>query len=178
MQEAFQFVQAVKRSPIITLKKIVVKRNEFLMRSGMVEQNIYLVEDGALRIFFLSEFEEHTIRFGYKDSIITSLSSFFSGAPSDLYIQAIRKSTIFSISKHDFNTFIHSDPLRLKQYNVLLQALIVQQMEREVDILTYSPLERYNRVMERSPQLFQEIPAKYIASYLRMSPETLSRIRK
>jgi hypothetical protein len=55
---------------------------------------------------------------------------------------------------------------------------VLQQMERERDILTSSPLERYKRVLERSPQLFQEIPNKYIASYLRMTPETLSRIKK
>ena len=51
-------------------------------------------------------------------------------------------------------------------------------MERERDILTSSPLERYNRVLKRSPLLFQEIPNKYIADYLRMTPETLSRIKK
>ena len=60
----------------------------------------------------------------------------------------------------------------------LIENLIVQQLEREIDILTTSPEERYNRVLKRSPKLFQQIPAKYIASYLRMTPETLSRIRK
>ena len=49
-------------------------------------------------------------------------------------------------------------------------------MERELDLLTSSPHERIQRVLKRSPQVFQEIPAKYIASYLRMTPETLSRI--
>lgn len=52
------------------------------------------------------------------------------------------------------------------------------EIEREIDILTFSPAERLNRVQERSPHLFQEIPSKYIAAYLRMTPETLSRIRK
>ena len=60
----------------------------------------------------------------------------------------------------------------------MLGELIYQQMERERDILTSSPLERYKRVLSRSPQLFQEIPNKHIASYLRMTPETLSRLKK
>jgi lipocalin len=55
---------------------------------------------------------------------------------------------------------------------------VYQQIEREKDILTASPRERYLRVLKRSPQLFQEIPDKYIANYLRMSPETLSRMKK
>jgi len=59
-----------------------------------------------------------------------------------------------------------------------LEQLTLQQLEREKDILTSSPLERYKRVLKRSPQLFQEIPNKYIADYLRMTPETLSRIKK
>jgi CRP-like cAMP-binding protein len=65
-----------------------------------------------------------------------------------------------------------------KAWNQLLVELIQQQMEREKDLLTAAPSERYKRVLERSPQLFQEIPTKYIASYLRMTPETLSRIKK
>jgi len=60
----------------------------------------------------------------------------------------------------------------------ILEQLIYQQFEREIDLLTASPVERYKRVLARSPQLFQEIPGKYIASYLRMTPETLSRIKK
>ena len=60
----------------------------------------------------------------------------------------------------------------------ILENLVIQQMEREIDILTNSPKERYLRVLKRSPQLFQEIPNKHIANYLRMSPETLSRLKK
>ena len=60
----------------------------------------------------------------------------------------------------------------------ILEAFVIQQMDRETDLLTKSPEERFKRVLNRSPQLFQEIPHKYIASYLRMSPETLSRIKK
>ncbi|MFT6167816.1 MAG: hypothetical protein ACJAV5_001078 [Vicingaceae bacterium] len=74
--------------------------------------------------------------------------------------------------------FIESSEENTKVWNSMLGDLIFQQMERERDILTASPLNRYKRVLARSPQLFQEIPNKYIASYLRMTPETLSRIKK
>ena len=62
-------------------------------------------------------------------------------------------------------------------WQTVTELLIYEQIEREKDILTQSPLARYQRVLKRSPQLFQEIPNKYIASYLRMTPETLSRIK-
>ena len=74
--------------------------------------------------------------------------------------------------------FMQSSPENSTTWQLMLEQLVLQQMERERDILTVSPLERYKRVLKRSPQLFQEIPHKYIASYLRMTPETLSRIKK
>jgi hypothetical protein len=58
-----------------------------------------------------------------------------------------------------------------------LEDLVVQQLEREKDLLINAPGERFERVLTRSPKLFQEIPNKYIANYLRMSPETLSRLK-
>ena len=73
---------------------------------------------------------------------------------------------------------VKSSEENTKIWHLILGDLIFQQMERERDILTSSPIKRYKRVLSRSPQLFQEIPNKYIASYLRMTPETLSRIKK
>jgi hypothetical protein len=58
-----------------------------------------------------------------------------------------------------------------------LEDLVLQQLEREKDLLINAPAERYERVLKRSPKLFQEVPNKYIANYLRMSPETLSRLK-
>ena len=72
---------------------------------------------------------------------------------------------------------INTSQASMQQYIELLEAMVLQQMDREIDLLTVSPVERLNRVLLRSPHLFQEIPLKYIASYLRMTPETLSRIR-
>lgn len=155
---------------------VVLARNEYLLKEGEVERFAYFIADGALRVFLVSEFEEHTIRFGYKDSIITSLSSFITGKPSEFYLQAIRKTTVYKFPKEQFLEKVHSTESGVREYNAMLQNLVLQQMEREVDLLTHSPAERLKRVMERSPQLFQEIPSKYVASYLRMTPETLSRL--
>ena len=103
---------------------------------------------------------------------------FFNETPSEFYIQAIRQTKVIAIPKIVFKTFVNNSLENLQVYNAILEQLIIQQIEREVDILTHSPIERLKRVQARSPQLFQEIPAKYIAMYLRMTPETLSRIRK
>ncbi|WP_369801343.1 hypothetical protein [Tenacibaculum finnmarkense] len=82
------------------------------------------------------------------------------------------------ISKINYMRFVNSKKEYQDVWNVFLNDFMYQQIEREIDLITYSPQKRFNRIFKRSPKLFQEIPQKYIASYLRMAPETLSRILK
>ncbi len=154
-----------------------IAKGDFLIREGEVERNLYFIENGAVRVFLLTELEEQTIRFGYKGSFINSLSSFIKAAPSEFYIEALRKTTVKIIPKDTLLKIVHEDADSIVQYIALLELLVTQQIEREIDLLTGSPSHRLERVLQRSPNLFQEIPLKYIASYLRMTPETLSRIR-
>ncbi|MCC5928865.1 MAG: Crp/Fnr family transcriptional regulator [Cyclobacteriaceae bacterium] len=158
-------------------KSIVIERNEFLKVKGSIDTNVYYVVSGSLRIYVLDDFDEQIIRFAYKDNIIAALDSFITGRPSELYIQAIKKSVVKVISKNKIDHFLENETNRLFWLK-LLEDLILQQLEREIDILTNSPKARYLRVLKRSPQLFQEIPHKHIANYLRMSAETLSRLKK
>lgn len=169
---------ALLKELLAVSRKQQLAKQEFLVTEGKVDQRIYFIESGAVRVFLQTEYEELTIRFGYRDSFITALSSFINGTPSEFYVQAIRASTVRVITKAQFQELVDTDVRYLKLYNVLLEGLVIQQLEREIDLLTQSPSERLQRVLERSPQVFQEIPSKYIASYLRMTPETLSRIRK
>ena len=158
--------------------RINVGRNEYVKVSGTTDTNLYFVVSGSLRIYVVEEQEEHIIRFGYKNNFIAALDSLISGQASDLYIQALKKSELKVITKATFMSFIESSVENTQIWIAMLGELIFQQLERERDILTTSPLERYKRVFARSPQLFQEIPNKHIALYLRMKPETLSRVKK
>jgi CRP-like cAMP-binding protein len=159
-------------------KDVELSRNEYLTVKGSINTNLYLVLEGSLRMFVIDESEEQVIRFGYRNSLVAALDSFISEKPSDLYIQALKKTTLKCIKKSTLMNFISSSTEYIEIWNFVLENFVLQQMERERDILTSSPQERYNRVLKRSPQLFQEIPSKHIASYLRMTPETLSRIKK
>ena len=159
-------------------REIELGRNDYLKVKGSVDTNVYFVEEGSLRIFVLDEDEEHTIRFAYQDNLVAALDSFVTEQPSDLYIQALKKSRIKMIPKKQFMNLIFSSEESLKLWQGTMQQLVLQQMERERDLLTSSPQERFRRVLTRSPRLFQEIPHRYIASYLRMTPETLSRLKK
>lgn len=177
MNPILNFIEKIDRQNLWD-KELELRRKEFLKVKGSIDTNLYLVISGSLRIYVLDEFEENIIRFGYKNNFIASLDSFITEKPSDLYIQVIKKSKLKVVKKATFMDFVESSEENTRIWYAMLGDLIFQQMERERDILTSSPLERYKRVLARSPQLFQEIPNRYIASYLRMTPETLSRIKK
>ncbi len=158
-------------------REIVYPKGAMILREGETEDHIYYIVSGAVRAIYRSAFEEQTIRFGYEGSIINSLASFLKRAPSELYIEAMRRTVVRSIPREAFYALVAESPDNLRQYADLLESTIVQQLDREIDLLTSAPAERLKRVLSRSPNLFQEVPLKYIASYLRMTPETLSRIR-
>ena len=158
--------------------EIILQRNDFLKPAGTKDTRVFLIHQGSLRMFIADENDEHTIRFGYEGNLVAALDSFFSDKPSSIAIQALRKTKLSFMHKEKFNAFVESDQEARHLWMEILQGLMLQQLEREVDLLTTSPVERYRRVLDRSPRLFQEIPHRYIAAYLRMKPETLSRIQK
>lgn len=159
-------------------EKLTLPRGQQLVSSGQRATDLYWVKSGSLRVYVIENNKEHTIRFGYNGSFITALDSFITGEPTTLWIEAIRKAEVWKVEKPVFNDFIQADKNRLSNWLGLVEMLTYQQFERELDLLSSTPGERYQRVLQRSPKVFQEIPHKYIASYLRMTPETLSRLEK
>ena len=159
-------------------REITLKRGEYLKYEDTVDTNLYLIDEGSLRFFIRDDKDDKTIRFGYGGELVAALDSYISSNPSPLNIQAIRKTKLKVIQKNVFVQLIQNSVELKLAWEQILGVLILECMEREIDILTKSPQERYNRVFSRSPRLFQEIPHKYIASYLNMTPETLSRIKK
>lgn len=171
-------IENIINQHLLPFEEIEVKRHEHLIRYGQIERHLYVVKEGALIAYTQIEAQEFTIRFAYQNSIIASLPAYFTGKPSEIGIQAIRKSKLIRFKKSDFDAFVEKDRESLMQYLKLMKELVASFFEREIDLLTTSPKERLQRLLNRSPQVFQEIPNKYIASYLRMTPETLSRLLK
>ena len=166
----------MKEIVALSTKTITIERNEFVKQAGSVDTNIYFIQSGSVKIYVINDNDEQIIRLGYKGSLIASLDSFFTQKPSIFFIQALKKSVIKVITSAQLNSFLREGNNGLL-WNAILEDLVLQQIEREIDLLTSSPKERFQRVLKRSPQLFQEIPNRYIANYLRMSAETLSRLK-
>ena len=155
---------------------VLLERNELFGHRKLAQTHLYFLESGAIRAFTTVGDNDYTVRLIYKGNLFGYLDAFMSDQPSNMELEVLRKSSIRYISKSDFQSLLEIDSDILKLWIELIQALLVQFMEREIDLLNNDPSERLKKVLERSPEVFQEIPLKYIASYLRMSPETLSRI--
>ncbi len=159
-------------------KRKSLKRNDFLISKGEVEKYLYYISEGTVRIYFPNFEEEICVGFGSPNTLICSFPSFIKGLPSDYYIQAIKKCCVLKISKDQFDYICNQSPAINKCWQIFIQEALLGKIERETEMLTFTPKQRLERILKRSPKLFQNIPKKYIASYLRMSPETLSRIYK
>ncbi len=151
-----------------------LKRNEI----SNLSENIYFVKKGAIKIFTEIEDRQVILEFGYKGLCIFNLPSFFSETHSEYYFEAIRDSELIGISKKNYCDFIESNRVFSNFWRKSIEQLLINFVEREVDILTHSPKLRYQRLLKRKPELFQNIPKKHIANYLGLSAETLSRLSK
>ena len=157
--------------------ELFLSRGETLKLPGSEDSRVFFILEGSLKIYVIESGNEQVVRFGYQGDFITALDGFLRGGPSDFGIDALEKTRLKCMSKSVFEKIIHNSEELRSIWEEIMKQLVLQQMERERDLLTDSPLERYRRVMRRSPHLFHKIPSKYIASYLRMSPETLSRVK-
>ncbi len=173
-----QLLDAMQNAGLEWSVSLELKRGDQLFQEGRTNVPVYLLEKGIVRVIHQNGVELNTVRFAYKGSLFAAMDALITGLPTHYSAEAIKQNVVRSIRKTDFLNFISSDAKHLALWNAILGYVIIGQLERETDLLTISPRERYERVLKRSPQLFQEVPHKYIASYLRMTPETLSRLQK
>jgi len=154
-----------------------VARGQLLQAPFANTSPLFLIESGAAHAFIDTPSGRQTIRLGYPGEQLSVLPGFFSASTSAIGIESIRKCEGLTITKAQLDDFLRSSPALFAGYTMQLEQFACDLVVRELDLLEPSPQLRYEAVLKRSPQLFQHIPLRYIASYLRMSPETLSRIR-
>lgn len=155
----------------------IIRRGEYLIDVGDTKAGLFFVEEGAFQILYPTRDEIFTIRLGYAPDLLAIFPTLLNGQPTEFAFQAIRKSSVRYLPSSIIEKWRKEDPKFNSHWTKALEDLIIQQFEREIDLLTPSPRERYQRILERNPRVFQHIPLKYIAAYLRMTPETLSRLR-
>lgn len=142
-----------------------------------METRGYIVEEGVQRLYFEHDGDEHCLGFAYGHSWSGDYDSFLAQRPGRFQVQAVTDSVLLGIDRNDLMRLYDRIPSMDRWGRLIVEELVQGRATREIELLTLSAEERYRRLMARSPHLLQLVPQKDIASYLRMTPETFSRLR-
>lgn len=159
------------------LKELKFVKNAIITEQGRVEDSIYFVEEGILRLFYEAENRDITLNLGFPNGFISSYSSFLKGAPSDFILQTLSPCTLLQVKKADLEEIYQNTICGNALGRLFSEQQFLYHSQRETDFMTLSPTERYLNLFEKQPELIRQIPLKYLASYIGITPQALSRIR-
>ena len=150
-----------------------------LLTEGQACQTISYVCSGALRAYCLDkDGKESTIMFAMADWWVTDMFCFLNQQPAMMFIETIEDSCMYELSKTNFDLLLQRIPKFEKFFRVLMQNAYTREQLRTIENLTLTAEERYNRFINKYPQVIKQVTQKQIASYLGITPEFLSTIRR
>lgn len=156
-----------------------LRKKQFLLNEGEVCKHISFVNSGCLRQYTIdNKGVEHIIQFAIEDWWVSDLHSFLSGKPATDNIDALENSEVLLLEKSARDELLNSCPKMEKFFRILIEANHVATNQRISDSLSTSAEERYLNFIKTYPKIFEQVPQNQIASYLGITPQSLSRIRK
>ena len=152
-------------------------KGEKILSEGETCQNIYWIVKGLVRQYYYKNNKDLTEYMAVENTIVMSIESLFKEKPSTQIIQALEPTLIYALPKAELEAVaMKSVNIQILFRKILEESLIISQ--QRADMLRFeSAQDRYQKLVKSSPQLVLRAPLVYIASYLQMTPETLSRVR-
>ncbi len=160
--------------------RMEVPAKTILLREGEVSKRAFLIEKGCLRVWFNNKGKDVTFQFFFEDNIVSSGESFSKGIPSYYSIETIEPSILHWIHKDDLTTIMKDINEIPEMKDNMLNAMFERQfhyMRLFISLIRDTPEERYLNLMKENPDIIQRVPQHYIATYLGITPVSLSRIR-
>ena len=161
---------------LCVVKKL--RKHHYLVQAGDVCKNHAFVSKGCLRSYSVDDNGvEHIVKFAIENWWIADRNSLMSGEPATLNVDAIEDSEVVLISKQNYDLICHELPAFNEMVNNLLQSAYGKLQNRVLANISLTACERYENFLQSYPDLALRIPQGMIASYIGISPETLSRVR-
>lgn len=153
------------------------KKKELFLRQGDVCTHLGFIHKGYTRLFYNVDGTEITKDFNTEGYFCGSYASFISRQPSRFNVLAMEPLVVQVISHHDLMYLVEQYPAWQKFLRIAMEQMFISKENREAMFLLSSPEARYNDLLKQHPDWVRRIPLKYLASYLGLAPETLSRVR-
>lgn len=154
-----------------------VNKGTIILHEGEVCQYIYFIDRGLIRQMYTKNGKELTEHIGYEGGIIMCIESLFKQKPSHLSIEALEPSMLYAIPYNDFMYYAHNAFEYCNLIMSILQESLVVSQEKADTLRFETAKERYLRTLQDHPDIIRRAPLHIVASYLQMTPETLSRVR-
>ena len=160
------------------LEVLEIPKNEFLLKEGQISKAFFFNLDGFIRLFYNKDGQEKTAYFFAPGTFISAYESYTKQIPSTLNLQAIESSKVVKVGLETAQNLLHYSPKFAELARIAMESELVSYQKMVANLLTLRPEERYLQLLQDHPALFLRVPQQYIASYIGVSPETLSRIKK
>jgi CRP/FNR family transcriptional regulator, anaerobic regulatory protein len=160
------------------LQTKTVKKKEHFLQEGQICKQIGFIVSGYVRLYYLKDGEEITKDFNFENMFCGSYASFSLQQPSLFNIIAMEDVELITFGRDDLYTLAdrYSSIERMLRKN--MEFMFIRKELREASFLLDDAQERYRKLLEQEPQMIQRVPLKHLASYLGLSAETLSRVRR
>lgn len=155
-----------------------LSRNEFFNKAGRISDRLAFVNQGLLRSFYILKGKETTTFFQLPGYIAVDLKSFVQHTPSIEHIQAVSDSELLVVRRKDLYALYNEDWKWQQVGRMLVEQAYFDMEKRSISLQIESAQDRYEKFLSEFPEVIQKVPLHQIASFLGISPETLSRIRK
>jgi CRP-like cAMP-binding protein len=156
-----------------------INKKEYYITPGTVCKRKAYVNKGCLRDFVIDEHgHERILFFAFEDWWTADIDSYYSGKIGTNYVQALENCQLFEITKGNWTKLEMKIPKLRQWYSFKMTRRATNSIRRIEEIKTLTLEQRYNNLLGKHPEIFQRIPLQYIASYLNIEPQSLSRLRK
>jgi CRP-like cAMP-binding protein len=161
----------------VTERKL--KKRQYLVQEGDICRQLYFVNEGCLRLYEVDQSgKEHNIQFAVENWWTGDLDSYLTETPARLNAECLENCQLLVIAKKDMEQIYHDIPQFERLFRLIMQNAYVASQRRLLSVMSKTALERYLEFTEKYPHILQRVPNHHIASYLGITPESLSRLRK